>query len=346
MYLRNVIILLLLAGIFGCSAGSDSPVTPGDLTDAGDGSNPWSIEQAGVPLVEEAILREPYPPSTEYKWYPDIFEPWPVVVEEFYLTSDNGNQIFVDIHKPTWASEEMPSHALVLVPGGLMLGSAWHAPWRKCNSDAWAAAGFLVCDFDFQGRGKSEGIEHTYGPVHRQDLSTVIKYIASLPEVLNGKVGLVSSSWGCTIASATLADYPDLPVRFYIDLEGAQNRHVATQFDDPKWIDIWGGHPTWDDEFWDVREAITFQSYIKVPYIRIQADIDHALKYFYYEHAFSMINAANDGLSPYTRLNHNPPNTYLDMDDPAPCHWEGDDAIDVDLYHYVVEASMETFPGE
>jgi pimeloyl-ACP methyl ester carboxylesterase len=323
------------------------PISPPD--DLAGGSTPpeqFSWSGAGPYAGTETELRKPSPEPDGYAWYPDILEPWDVVVEEFYLTGTNGKKIFVDVHRPVWASGEMPCHALVLVPGGMMQGSAWHAPWRRCSSKHWAAAGFVVCDFDFEGRGKSEGEEDMYGPVHREDLKTVIEYVASRLDVIPGKVGLVSSSWGCTIASTTLGVYPDLPVRFYVDFEGAQNRYVATQFDDPKWIEIWGGHPTSDDDFWDPREAITFQPYVKVPYIRLQGDIDHALKVFYFDHAFQMVDAAVNGASPYARLNHNPPNAILKPEDAGTCQWEKMDETDDRLYLYVVEASMTKFPGE
>ncbi|HDS31192.1 MAG TPA: hypothetical protein ENN67_09130 [Firmicutes bacterium] len=347
MAVRLLLMFLMILIPSGCGKASPEPVSA--THELSDDSTPWGLfdlETAGPGSVIETELREPFPVSDDYEWYPDLLMPHDIIVEEFYLTTTNGNQIFADVHRPVWASPAKQCHALVLVPGGLMLGSAWHAPWRKCNSNNWAKAGFIVSDFDFQGRGKSEGEEHISGPEHREDLKSVIEYMASRPDVLPGKIGLISSSWGCTISTSTLATYQELPIRFYIDLEGAHNRHVATQFDDPKWIDIWGGHPTWDNDFWDTREAITYQPHITVPYIRVQADIDHALHYFYYEHAFDMVNAALTGKSPYAQMNRNTPNMFLLSQFVDYYKWEVREDIPDQLFLYAVEASMTKFPGE
>ena len=159
-------------------------------------------------------------------------------------------------------------------------------------------------------------------------------------------MGVVSSSWGITLASSTLAIYQDLPVRFLIDLEGQQDRYTSTNWDDPFWIDYRGGIDTSDDEFWAEREAITFQPFITVPYIRVQSGLDHIFDRFYVDHAIELVNAAVNGLSPYARLNHEEPNLILDIENPHQYGWEDIDTVDEALYMYVVEASVTVFPGE
>jgi hypothetical protein len=282
-------------------------------------------------------------PTEGYRWHPDISEPHEVAVVELYLRSENGNRIFATIHRPSWSSRLMPCHGLVLVPGGTRTGDAWHTSWRKATPRHWAAAGFIVIDFDCQGRGNSEGEEDYNGPVQRGDLKTVIEYCASRPDALPGGVGLVSSSFGCTLVSATLATYPGLPVRFWVDKEGSHNRFVSTQWDDPWWVDNWGGHDTSDDDFWLEREAIRFQPYIDAPYIRIQTDMDHALDFFYVDHAIEMCNAALFGRCPFSRMNHNPPNTPLDASLAETYQYEDVGQLDEVLYSYVIEASIAEF---
>ena len=327
-----------------CACGSQTAVSPA-LRRPADGSpaspEEWSTNgPVGSPNTQ---LRHPEPPSQGYKWFPDVLGPHKTVTETVYLTSLNGLVIYAEVVRPVWASADKPCHGLVLVPGGTMKGTTWHAPYRKCNIDNWAAAGFVGMLFDAQGRGKSEGKEDYNGPVQRGDLKTVIEYCASRPDVLPGGVGLASSSWGCTLASATLGTYPDLPVRFWVDLEGAHNRYSATQYNDPFWIARFNGHTTYDDEFWAEREAITFQPFIRVPYIRIQSDMDHAFDYFYVKHAIDMVNATVSGPCPYARLNHMAPNKILSVAFAETYEWEQIDGIDEDLYRYVIEASMTKF---
>jgi alpha/beta superfamily hydrolase len=338
-----LVVSLLLAGGIACSHSSPlSPAGPDDPreTAGSDTGGPWATVN---PAIKTGHPRSPSDPPTEYRWYPDIFEPHKTTIEEIYLTSTNGNRIFADVHRPVWASAEKQCHALVLVPGGKMKGEVWHVPWRRSGSLHWSAAGFVAMDFDFQGRGKSEGEEDYYGATHREDLRCVIEYCASRPDVLPIGVGVISSSWGCTVASGTLGEYPDLPVRFYIDLEGAHNRFTATQNDDPFWVKMWGGHDTSDNDFWDDREAITFQPYITAAYIRVQSDMDHSFDYFYVDHAIDMVNAAVLGASPYARLNHNPPNVVLDYQLGDSYQYEDLDKLDEAMYMQVIQAGMMEF---
>ena len=336
--------ILLLMALTSCQ-GADLPVAVRLDHSASGGS--WKAPEVSWSTIQSEYrndpVRAPGPSGNAYEWYPDYKEPNSVVIEDMFLTSTNGLKIYADLHRPDWASPQKRCQGLVLVPGGTMKGEVWHAPWRRSGSNHWAAAGFIVMDFDCQGRGQSEGVEDYDGPVQRGDLRTVIAYLASRPDVLPGGVGLVTTSFGCTLASGTLAAYLNLPVRYYIDLEGSHNRYVSTQWDDPMWVAIWGGHPTTDNAFWIEREAVSFQPYITTPYIRLQSGCDHALDYFYCDHAVAMVNAAVEGVCPYARLNHEPPNIHLSVDDAAQYGWEDIDELDDELYLYVLEASMTKF---
>lgn len=343
MRLHTGILLVAMTACSACSGGSStSPTDPGTPPQS-DPAAPSSSSNVLEDSQSSSDIESGGEPIPGYHWEPNTSEPHEVAVRELYLRSENGNRIFATIHRPVWSSRLMPCHGLVLVPGGTRTGDAWQTPWRKATSKHWAAAGFLVIDFDCQGRGNSGGEEDYNGPVQRGDLKTVIEYCASRSDVLPGGVGLVSSSFGCTLVSATLATYPGLPVRFWVDKEGSHNRYVTTQWDDPWWVDNWGGHDTSDDEFWFEREAIRFQPYIDAPYIRIQTDMDHALDFFYVDHAMEMCNAALFGRCPYSRMNHNPPNTAMDASLAGTYQYEDVAQLDGVLYSYVVEASMERF---
>ncbi len=339
----SYILILVVVLITGCTGASPGMVTPDASEDpacAGDFYDPpggWSTWNSTWQTIN--VRRSTDPPS-EYSWYPDTFEPHKIVHEETFLESSNGNQIHVNIHRPEWACPERPCHALVLVPGGSQSGEVWHVPWRRAGAKHWAATGFIVADIDFQGRGYSGGEEDYGGPVHREDLKTVIEFLAAQPSVLNNEVGVVSSSFGATVTASTLGTYPDLPVRFWVDLEGASDRYEATQNNDWLWVNIWGGHTTSDDEFWSTREAITYQPCIKAPYIRVQSVEDHAFDYFYVDHAFNMVNEALTGNCSYARMNNNEPNVLLNTDTSNEYQFETLDYLDEAMYIYVVEASL------
>ncbi|HEX9746043.1 MAG TPA: CocE/NonD family hydrolase [bacterium] len=337
--------LFLLLFLLSCGGGSTpDPVNPDPEPDPKQQNKMEPINPMGYDV---SGLRVPFPDSTEYVWYPDSDLPYEEVIEYHPVETINDIYLYTHLHRPAFSSAEKPCHGLVLIPGGIQRGVAWHQKWRRANADNWAKAGFIVIDFDFEGRGNSPGEEDMYGPNHREDLRAVIEYMNSRDDVLPNGVGIVTSSWGITVASAALAQYPELNVRFLVDLEGSQDRYVSTRWNDPFWVDLLGmGHTTADDEYWDPREAITFQPGITVPYIRIQSDMDHALDYFYIDHAAALVNAAVNGLSTYSRLNHNKPDLLIDVDNPQNYTWEEIDGIDIDYYNYVLEAAMTVFPGE
>ncbi len=344
MRTHSAILIALVLGIGGAILGCGSTAVLPDHDPTQGGGFVSQVKWTPIqPADGHYHVRRPVEPPESYRWYPDILEPNQIVKEELYLTGANGNQLYINVHRPVWSSAEKPCHGLVLVPGGKMKGEVWQVPWRRSSSQHWAAAGFVVVDFDFQGRGRSEGEEDYYGPVHQQDLRTVILYCANRPDVLPCGVGLVSSSWGVTVCAGTLATYPLLPVKFYIDLEGAHDRVTSTQNNDPFWVNIWGGHDMSDDEFWDVREAITYQPRIRAPYFRIQSDMDHAFDRFFVRHAIEMVNAAVLGECPYARMNHNPPNQTLDLLRAEQYQYEDIDLLDEVLYMQVAECSMMEF---
>jgi len=337
------IVILLLGFAVGCSHQAGSPpVNPPVKNNEGGTSDYFFTPTASSGMAFDPRRPEP-PVQGEYVWFPSITEPYDCIVEELYIPSLNGKKLHAKLFRPDWASGEKPCHGLVLVPGGIQVGDVWHVPWRRSGSKHWAKSGFVVIEFDFQGRGLSEGTEDRGGPQGREDLKAIIEYMIGRPDVLKSGVGLVSSSMGVVPCAGALATWTDLPVRFWIDLEGAHDRYSATQWDDPFWVGLNGGHLTSDDEYWSEREAIKFQPFITTPYIRIQSDLDHSFDYYYVDHAFEMVNAAVNGASPYARMNHNKPNQILDLAESTSYEYENIYDMEPELYSYVIQASIDDF---
>ena len=201
---------------------------------------------------------------------------------------------------------------MILVPGG----SGNSSPFRKPNSEfyAFAQAGYVVIVFDPDGRGKSGGTEDYDGFIQQDGLAAVIEFAATLPQVDAQRIGLISYSYGITMAAGALARHPDLPVKFLIDWEGPANR------DDTGGCDGAGlGHlkevaSCTDEAFWSQREASVFIAQIRVPYQRIQSQEDHVQPDN--DHAILMINNAVTGGVPWVRLNDLPPNQTYDPSNP------------------------------
>lgn len=216
----------------------------------------------------------------------------------------NGNDLFVRVlHPANWNGEVMPT--LVLVPGGV-------GTIEPKRAQKLADQGFVVIAYDPDGRGHSKGQEDFGGTQQQDGLAAVVRAITGLGEVDKGRIGVVSFSYGITIASGTLARYPDLPVKFLIDWEGPADRYDTTSECGPMPRIQWPLCS--DDAAWAQREALTFIAQVRVPYQRLQSEKDHVQPDN--SHAINMINAAVQGGVPWARLNNYPPNQTYDPANP------------------------------
>lgn len=211
----------------------------------------------------------------------------------------SGAPLYMRVVRPQiWDGEALPT--LILIPGGNSDSSGFFTSPQN-QAQRIADAGFVVVVFDPDGRGQSEGQEDYGGFVHQDGLAAVIKRAASLPEVDPLSIGLVSFSYGITIASGALVRHPDLPVIFLIDWEGPADRNDTGGCDAGHIGHLTGIGECNDEAFWSQREALAFIAQIKVPYQRIQSEKDHAQPDS--AHAVAMINAAANGGAPWVRLN-------------------------------------------
>jgi len=199
--------------------------------------------------------------------------------------------------------EDPVDETLILVPGGV--GTIDPKKARRL-----ADSGFRVIYFDPDGRGESEGTEDLGGSIHQDGLAAVIQAVASFPGVKPDKIGLVSYSYGITMASGALVRYSDLPVRFLIDWEGPANRMDTTTGCGPNQRIAWP--PCGDSQAWAQREAVTFISMITIPYQRLQSEKDHVQPDL--SHAIDMVNAALQGGAAWVRLNDHPVSQLCSLD--------------------------------
>ncbi|PIV28710.1 MAG: hypothetical protein COS37_00360, partial [Anaerolineae bacterium CG03_land_8_20_14_0_80_58_20] len=122
------------------------------------------------------------------------------------VNPSSGSRLFVRVAYPrAWNGELIP--ALVLVPGGT-------GATEPRKAEALAAEGFLVIIFDPEGRGRSEGTEDYNGFIGQDGLAAVIEAATALPGLDANRYGLVSYSYGVTLATGALARHPDLPIDF------------------------------------------------------------------------------------------------------------------------------------
>jgi pimeloyl-ACP methyl ester carboxylesterase len=237
----------------------------------------------------------------------------------------SGTQLYVRVIQPQgWDKGPLPT--LVLIPGGTGDSSDFLGPPDRAQSIA--DEGFTVVVFDADGRGRSEGEEDQNGYTHQDGLAEIIRFVTTLPEVDEARIGLASWSYGVTMATGALARYPDLSVRFLIDWEGPANRDDTGGCGEDA-VGHLQGHPCDDEDFWREREASIFALDLRVPYQRLQSEKDHAQPDN--DHAVLMINNATaeayggHGKAPWTRLNDLEPNTVYTTDALPPMIPEGQD---------------------
>jgi len=247
----------------------------------------------------------------------------------YWLINPSSNaRLFVRVLYPgSWNGESLPT--LVLIPGGAGTIDAEKAQGLVTN-------GFVVIFFDPDGRGNSEGEENLDGYIQQDGLTAVIRAAGSLPGVDKERIGLVSYSYGITMASGALARHPDLQVQFLIDWEGPADRYDTTLGCQTNPRIAWPDCS--DDAAWAEREALTFIGQIGVPYQRLQSDQDHVQPDV--SHAIDMVNAAVQGEAPWVRLNDLPPNQSYDPQNPPAMFPEKADAT---LENLIAKFSQELF---
>ncbi|MBV6396309.1 MAG: hypothetical protein HFACDABA_01907 [Anaerolineales bacterium] len=224
----------------------------------------------------------------------------------YWVTNpSSGSRLYVIVtYPPGWNGEPIP--ALVLVPGGI----AEHDPNRAARL---AEQGFLAISFDPEGRGRSEGVEDYNGHIGQDGLAAIIEAATALPGLDANRYGLVSFSYGVTMATGALARHPDLPIDFYIDWEGPVNRKYSSGCKpEPQHHIQW--QPCDNDAWWAEREALTFIVDVQIPYQRVQSQKDHVQPVN--THAIDIVNAAVAGGVPWVRLNEYPAGQTYDAANP------------------------------
>jgi len=162
----------------------------------------------------------------------------------------------------------------VLVPGGISPGSQSFG--ITGIADRFARIGFRVAHFDPDGRGESGGIEDFGGPVHQVGLAGVVRMAASDEAVDAARLAVLSFDAGALMATGAVARHPELSVRLLIDWEGPVTRadvaKVLVSGADGDAASLAGHDETW----WREREPARWLPRVRVPYLRMQGDPDHA----------------------------------------------------------------------
>lgn len=162
--------------------------------------------------------------------------------------------------------------AIILVPGGSGDGMSFETGGEAA---ALADHGFFTMSFSPDGRGQSTNggtytDEDYCGFLQQAGLREVVQYVYDMSETDDSNIGVLSRSYGITLAAGALGRYPnDPPVKFLIEWEGPADRsdtaspngHVP--------------HDISDDEWWVEREPTEhiggFPGYVQI----VQKEQDH-----------------------------------------------------------------------
>lgn len=222
----------------------------------------------------------------------------PVREEPLRLRSTAGYQIEAHVHRiEAPAGERRP--AVVLCPGMDHAGTAFDHVSYPITADEVARLGLVVLHFDPAGRGKSWGEEDMGGPEHQDEVSAAVHYLAARPDVDPLRVGVASISLGVAMAVGGVAN-EGAPAAWVLDWEGPCDREIITS--GGKIMDPALGHGLDDDAYWRPREAVRHVGRLSCPYVRLQAELDHAQP-GETRHAMRMMHAAATGSLPWYQIN-------------------------------------------
>jgi hypothetical protein len=235
--------------------------------------------------------------------------------EMFIVNPTSGAQLWAKVYYPVNAGAHARLPALIYIPGALGYGSD---PIVANAAEIIAADGFAVIVFDPDGRGKSKGSEDWNGWIQQDGLRALIRTVSGLDMVDRSNIGIVSLSYGISLAAGVLGRYPeDGIIGYLIDVEGPSDRYTITLNDSPIVLPAFNNHRTTDARWWKEREAVLSISHMKAKYLRVQHEQDHTQPQN--GHAIDLINAATNrafggtGQASWTRVNgsENDPNrTY------------------------------------
>ena len=239
----------------------------------------------------------------------------PVQQEEVRLRSTVGYQLHAVIHRPVSPPPgRLP--AVVLCPGIDDDGSVFASLLAPISADEVARLGCVALRFDPAGRGQSWGEEDYGGPEHQDDVATCVRHLAGRPDVDPARIGIVAISLGVGMGVGAAAR-PDLDVAWVIDWEGPCDREIITA--GGARMAPAAGHTLDDDVYWMPREAVRQVEKLRCPYVRLQAERDHAQP-GEVRHAMRMLHAAArgraEGSLPWFQINDHPRN-----DEPARPQW-------------------------
>jgi hypothetical protein len=187
---------------------------------------------------------------------------------------------------------EAPYPMVMLLPGGTNSATEKFLD-NEHTSNVLLENDIAVAYFDPDGRGKSTGEENSNGSDSQDGLYAITQAIMDTGHVDSEEMGLLSLSYGISLATGMLARYSDTqPYEWYIDWEG----------------------PSIFEDISDDRDSSLSLAKITIPYWRIQGAKDHVQATN--EHAILAINTATEGLSPWTRINDEDPNQSFTSENP------------------------------
>ncbi|MCK6502824.1 hypothetical protein L6R53_05405 [Myxococcota bacterium] len=232
--------------------------------------------------------------------------------EEVKLRSTVGYQLHAVVHRPTGGHPETAPEgrlpAVVLCPGIDDDGSVFDSLLAPISADEVARLGCVALRFDPAGRGRSWGEEDYGGPEHQDDVATCVRYLAGRADVDPRRIGILCISLGVGMGVGAAAR-PDVDVAWVLDWEGPCDREIITA--GGARMAPAAGHTLDDDVYWLPREAVRHLGRLRCPYVRLQAERDHAQP-GETRHATRMLHAAAAaqaaGTLPWFQVNYHPRN--------------------------------------
>lgn len=218
--------------------------------------------------------------------------------EESTQKSAAGYPLRVWVHRPEGATEPLPG--VVLCPPARQGGAAFGDTAGLVSADELARLGLAVLRFDPAGRGESWGDEDLCGPEHQDETASLLAWLGDQDGVDATNIGLLGVGNGSVMAVGAAA-LCGAPAAWVLDFEGPSDRFTWNS-DDPVAAPA---HRFNDDTWWTPREPARHVASLRCPYVRLQAEEDHA-RPEELRHALRMVQAAAEGDLPWFQINDHP----------------------------------------
>jgi len=208
----------------------------------------------------------------------------PVVTQRFSFKGADGDTVWGQITKPSWAKGNLPS--VLFVHGGPQgsYNDSWSNRW---NPRVWASQGYAIVSVDFHGstgygQKFTDGINREWGGKPLEDLQKGFAAAIALdPQVDGDNACAAGASYGGYMMNWIAGNWPDR-FKCLVQHDGVFDARAMAYETEELWFDEWehGGHPYYEaPEEFEKWNPVNHVAKWKTPMLVITSEKDFRIPY-------------------------------------------------------------------